>query len=60
MNLEQARKYIKKHLDGHHYMAEQARQGWEYYNNRNDIKRFTYLDEIRKKAASDMNPFGKR
>lgn len=56
MNLEQARKYIKKHLDGHHYMAEQARQGWEYYNNRNDIKRFTYLDEIRKKAASDMNP----
>lgn len=56
MNLEQARKYIKKHLNGHQSFFEQVRQGWDYYNNQNDIKRFTYLDDIRRKTENKNNP----
>ncbi len=56
MNLEQAKKFIKKHTDGHHDFVAQAQAGQAYYLNDNTIKRWPGMDELRNKAAQQANP----
>ncbi len=56
MELEQAKKFIKKHIEGHVNFVARSREGWDYYRNSNSIKRNTYMDDMRKKAAQEINP----
>jgi len=56
MDLEQARKFIKKYIDGHQVFIDQAKTGLSYYLNDNDIRNWEGLDDLRLKAAQLTNP----
>lgn len=56
MDLEQAKKFIKKYQDGHRKFVEQARTGRAYYVNYNDIITWTGIADIKLKLAQAENP----
>jgi SPP1 family phage portal protein len=56
LELEQAKKFIKKHMEGHQQFVTEASIGNLYYLNQNDIKRKDSLDDLRRRVDQLENP----
>ena len=56
MELDQARKFIQKHLDGHMITRSRQEFGWRYYRCENDIKRSSRIDGLKAALPKQDDP----
>lgn len=56
MDLEQAKLFIKKHIEGHQQVIKTANTGNLYYLNQNDIKRKNGMEDLREAVNRMENP----